>query len=181
MHKAKLSRATKFLLIFALALLLSVFAFSASTPQTYAASISKSPAPVAHKSKVQPHWSGGGCSGWFTYGPSTSQFTYKSCISGSFSNIVSNAYVTFTAQTPSLWSSCSVTISIRDDTARDTPWSQTDGCLSDARADGVYVGYNGPFAATFSSDSFHTYVSVTGVYNGKTISGGVVNSPELKP
>lgn len=80
MQHMKLSHVYRFLLSLSVGLLLYAFVYSASATQVHAASIS-SPRPP------HPSWSGGGCSGYVTYGSGGASATYSSCISGDFTTV----------------------------------------------------------------------------------------------
>lgn len=144
-----------------------IFAHTASTSHTRAYS-------------VHPYtWSGGGCGSWGTFGPWYAQATYKSCISGDIFGANSDAYITIQGQDSSKWVYCSLTISIRDDTTRNTITSKDTGCLWDAQNNSYEAHYVGNSSFTSSGHKYHTYVSWRAMYNGVGITGGTMNSPEL--
>lgn len=116
-----------------------------------------------------------------SFGPGYANASYQSCISvGNFNTqVFPDAYITFTSTNSNLWSSCTFTLSLRDDTAKNTIERTSYNCTPSARANAYRMQYAIGAVSGIRNHMFHTYVSWSANYNGQNISGGTVNSPEV--
>jgi hypothetical protein len=127
---------------------------------------------------------GGGCSDSdkSTFGSRDANAAYAACVSLGApypQQIVPDAYITWTSADPNLWSSCKLTIRLRDDTERATIVNHTFDCTQWARSNTYNMHYKPqeePDATP--GHAYHTYIWWSGVYDGQLIEGGIANSPE---
>lgn len=166
-----------------LAVMCSLFAFagtasaatlSRSHSHTVSTSMTSIPTGISHpRNSIHPLASGGGCSGYGTWGNLSSDYVeIDSCISANgsvFPQIFPDGYIIFGSANNSLWSSCSVTIEASDITNRQNISyfdSSTFSCLSEARsaASGWHISANG-WGVSFGH-TYDTLIAVHAIYNG---------------
>ena len=145
--------------------------------------------PKAYASPTDSPVSGGGCTPYSQpQGNANLAFAqYQSCISGGdvfpflAPSVASDAYFNFSAQNPSLWTDCQVTVSTTDATGNVIDGPYTFNCLNDARvnATGVhYVASPGRNVYVTSGRGYYTAVTWYGTYGGRFYQGLRYFSPE---
>ncbi len=136
--------------------------------------------PLAGRAAPVAAASGGGCTRGSSGYPDAN-YAYSACISLAFAYgfdpplLFPDAYVTFTAQYPGLWTDCHVYIYTVDETARRDISTHIYDCLADARNDGINVRYGGVYVVDEVRGIWgHAYDNrfiVTGTYRGRRVVG----------
>jgi hypothetical protein len=157
--------------LFAALILIAACLFTFAGP-AYAAPVDTHATQQATQGNVKPNFSatGGGCQTSTDNFSSGNSVKVEACISGAGSlinwDVYPDEYLTFSTQSPSLWSSCTNQLELIDVTHNILVSGTTINCLSWAQEGGTWYGNLPAFTTGACPDQYWTYSTMSGYYNG---------------